>query len=124
MTRIFLVSRCGLLGGGLESLLAQQPGMEIVGRNGDVDRALEEIGRLHPEVVILGDCDAAADVLPVAARILQVQTDIRVVSMNSRNETLEVYSGERRAASDLDSLLAALTGEAKPNRGKRVDRAA
>ena len=124
MTRVYLISRCGLLGGGMESLLQQQPGIEIVGRDGSVDRALEEIRRLHPDVVVVGDCGPDEDALPLASRILQVQTDIRVVAMNSQNEVLAVYSGERRPARDLDGLLAAMTGEARRDQGRRRERAA
>lgn len=120
MTRVFLLWRCGLFGGGIDSLLNQQPGIEIVGRERDVERALEQIGRLHPQVVIVGDCDPAADPLPVVARILRVQPDIRVVSLNSQDEQMAVYSGERVPVRDLGGLLAAVSGEVQTRSGERA----
>lgn len=51
--RVVVVDDHALFRAGLVNLLAQFPGLEVVGEAGDGQAALEEVGRTEPDVVLL-----------------------------------------------------------------------
>ena len=71
MKRIFMLSSHPLFSQGVESLLRRETGLEIVGRETDVDKAMERIKELRPNVVILDGGDPACDFTPAVMRILR-----------------------------------------------------
>jgi TorA maturation chaperone TorD len=97
---------------GIEELLCQQPGLEIVGRETDVDRALDCIRRLRPDVVILDSKDLASTPANVVAAIFREAPQARVISLNLENDQIQVYHGERRAAQSIDDLRSVIDEEA------------
>jgi DNA-binding NarL/FixJ family response regulator len=63
MMCVLIVSSHPLFGQGVESLLRQEAGVEIVGRETDVDYAIERIKELQPDVIILGNDDPTPELL-------------------------------------------------------------
>ncbi|TGK34529.1 DNA-binding response regulator [Leptospira gomenensis] len=51
-TKIFLVDDHAILREGLKMILSEQPGLEICGESGDAEKALDQIGKLSPDLVI------------------------------------------------------------------------
>lgn len=51
-TKIFLVDDHAILREGLKMILSGQPGFEICGESGDTEKALDQIGKLNPDLVI------------------------------------------------------------------------
>jgi DNA-binding NarL/FixJ family response regulator len=96
---------------GVENLLSQQPGLQIVGREADPGVAIGCIQRLQPDVVILDSKDPASEPSGLVAAILSAAPQARVISLNLENEQMLVYRGERRAAQSVDDLRAAIEGE-------------
>jgi DNA-binding NarL/FixJ family response regulator len=70
MKRIFILSSYPLFGQGVESLLRQETGLEIVGRETDVDKAMERIKELRPDGVIIDSCDMSTDRLPTECQCI------------------------------------------------------
>jgi len=54
-TRVFVLSGPSLFGNGIEGLLCEEPGLEIVGRETDPGQAVRPIRESHPDVIILTD---------------------------------------------------------------------
>ena len=107
MKRIFMLSNHPLLSQGVESLLRQEKGLEIVGREVDVDKAVERIKALRPDAVIL---DSAEPSDPAAAviRILNEGLGTKVIGLNIQNNTMCIYSGEHREVGCIEDLIGAI----------------
>lgn len=104
---------------GVENLLSQQAGLEIVGRETDTTRALECIRALKPDVVILDSKDLASVPSTLVAHILKEAPGTRVIVLNLDDETVGVYRGEQRTARCVDDLLEAI-GEKSDRFGSRL----
>ncbi|MDH4208822.1 MAG: hypothetical protein OEV76_08105, partial [Anaerolineae bacterium] len=57
--RVLIVSDRSLFGEGIEGLLCQEQGLEIVGWETDAGQVLERIKEAAPDVVILADGEGA-----------------------------------------------------------------
>lgn len=111
MKRIFMLSRQLLFSQGVESLLIEQPGLEIVGRESDVDKAMEQIGTLRPDVVILDSQDLESAPSSLITLILKESPGSRVITLNLANDQVRVYHGEQYSAQSVDDLLEVMNEE-------------
>jgi DNA-binding NarL/FixJ family response regulator len=102
--RIFVLSSRSLFSQGLEILLRQDKGVELVGEETDVDRAIEGIRELSPDVVLL-EQDSDGDPGPVVMRVLRETPSTKVVGLNLADNTIRVYRGEQRIPREIGDLL-------------------
>jgi DNA-binding NarL/FixJ family response regulator len=109
MIRVFMLSRLGLFGQGIETLLCREEGVEIVGRETEIEVALAQINRLRPDVVLLDTTLQAGDLASIAARILTAQTSTRVIAMSLEGNTVSVFRGEQRTVHEVQDLMHAIT---------------
>lgn len=103
--RIFMLSSQSLFSQGVEILLRQDEGMELVGEETDVDRAIERIKELCPEVVLLEQDSPEYDPGPVVMRILKETPGTKIVGLNLADNTIRVYRGEQRIPREIGDLL-------------------
>jgi DNA-binding NarL/FixJ family response regulator len=108
MRHVFIISSHPLFGQGVESLLRQEAGLEIVGRETDVDKAAEHIQELRPDVVILDCGDPACDPTPTVMRILREGLGTKVIGLNLQDNTLCIYRGEQRVVKEVKDLVEAI----------------
>jgi DNA-binding NarL/FixJ family response regulator len=108
MKRVFLLSNQSLFGEGIQSLLCREAGLEIIGRESDVDRAIECIQALKPDVVVVDSADPYVDVKQVAMRILGEGSKIKVIGLNLGDNAICIYRGERRAIKEVEDLVEAI----------------
>ncbi len=108
MVRVFMLSRLALFGQGVEALLSREKGVEIVGRETDVETALLQIQRLCPDVVILDAALQAGDLASTAARVLAAQPNTKVVAMSLEGNTVTVFRKEQRTVHEIEDLLRAI----------------
>jgi DNA-binding NarL/FixJ family response regulator len=108
MRRVFILSSHALFSHGVESLLRQEPGLEIVGRETDVDRAIECIQELRPDVVIFDNNDPEVDFRPVVMRIFREGLGTKVIGLNLQDNTLCIYRGEQRVIEEVKDLVEAI----------------
>jgi DNA-binding NarL/FixJ family response regulator len=108
MRRVFILSSHALFSQGVESLLRQQPGLEIVGRETDVDQAIERIQELRPDVVIYDNNEPEVDFRPVVMRILREGLGTKVIGLNLHDNTICIYRGEQRVIKGLQDLVEAI----------------
>ena len=106
--RVFILSSHPLFGQGVESLLRREAGLEIVGRETDVDKAVERIKELQPDVVILDSADPACDPTPAVMRILKEGLGTKVIGLNLQDNTLCIYRGEQRVVKEVKDLMEAI----------------
>jgi DNA-binding NarL/FixJ family response regulator len=100
-TRIFVISGHLMFSQGLESLLRQEAGLDIVGQETDFSRAIERIKELLPDVIILDSDDAA----PKVASILGASSGVKVISLSLQDNNLYVYQAKQRVTKSVVDLL-------------------
>ena len=93
--RVLIVSGMSLFEEGIEGLLRQEPGLEIVGLETDARQAMERIREAHPDVVILTDGEAAAGFSPELVRMVREGLRMRIVEIQLATNTLCIYCGEQ-----------------------------
>ena len=107
MLRVFMLSNLPLFSQGVELLLCREPGVEIVGRENDVEQALARINELKPDVVILDNDLQAADPAPIAVRILE-RTKTKVMGLSLHSNTIYIYRKEQCIAHGIEDLMDAI----------------
>jgi len=108
MKRVFILASHPLLSQGVESLLRRETGLDIVGRETDVDKAVERIRELQPDVVILNSSDPAGDHAPAVMRILREGVGTKVIGLNSQDNKIFIYRGEQRVVKEVKDLVEAI----------------
>ncbi len=107
MTRVYMLSRVPLFSQGVQVLLCREPGVEIVGRETDVERAITAINALEPDVVVLDNDLQANDPTPIALRMLE-RTQAKVIGLSLGSNTLYIYRKEQRTAHNIADLMEAI----------------
>lgn len=108
MKRIFVLSSHPLFGRGVESLLRQESGFDIVGWETDLDQAIECIKELRPDVVIVDSGHTAHDLAPGVIRILRTGLGTKIIGLNLEDNTLCIYCGEQRMIKEVRDLVRAI----------------
>jgi len=104
MKRVLILSSHPLFGRGVESLLCRETGLEIVGWETEVDKAVEHIRELQPDVVIIDSGDLAPEVLG----ILREGVGTKVIGLNLQDSTMCIYRGEQRVVKRIEDLVEAI----------------
>jgi cyclic pyranopterin phosphate synthase len=110
MRRVFILSSHPLLGRGIETLLCQETELQIVGHERDLDRAIEQIKTLQPDVVIVDANDSEDNRARVLMRVLNEGCD-RVCWAELRDNTVSIYQGEQRVIEELRDFVEAIKSE-------------
>jgi DNA-binding NarL/FixJ family response regulator len=108
MKRVLILSSHPLFGQGVESLLRQESRLEVVGREADVDQAMERIKELQPDVVVIDSADPAGDPTPALMCILREGVGIKVIGLNLQDNTVCIYRGEQRVVREVKDLVQAI----------------
>jgi AmiR/NasT family two-component response regulator len=106
--RVLIVSSHPLFSQGVESLLRREVQLDIVGREMDVDKAVERIKELRPDVVIVDSGHPACDLTPAVMRILREGVGAKVIGLNLQDNTMCIYRGEQRMVKEVKDLVEAI----------------
>jgi DNA-binding NarL/FixJ family response regulator len=108
--RTYIVYEHALFAQGVRSVLEAQDGVQIVGMEKDIGKALKAVRSLRPEVVLLEEPSLKETHWP----FLQLATTGRVVTLSLDHAFATVYDQERFPASDPAELAKAIRGNGKP----------
>ena len=125
-TRVFVLSGPSLFGNGIEGLLCEEPGLEIVGRETDPRQAVGRIKETHPDVIILTDGEAATVLDAELLRLVREGFHIRIVEIHLQTNTLCIYCGEQqsiREVGDLAHTIQHICGAMTPEAGATLAQA-
>ena len=109
MTSIFIVSRYSLFSKGIETLLHQAEGLEIVGCEKDLAQAIEQIRFLQPDVVIVDSRDSDANRGTIMMQVMKEGLRTRVVGLSLNDNKIYVCHGEQRTIEELKDFLEPIT---------------
>ena len=108
MKRVFILSSHSLFSQGVENLLRQEAGLDIVGREADTDKALECIKEIRPDVVILECAEPRCEPTLAVMRILREGLETKVIGLNLQDNTMCIYRGEQRVVKEVEDLIEAI----------------
>jgi DNA-binding NarL/FixJ family response regulator len=108
--RVFMLSSHPLFSRGVQSVLSQETGLEIVGLESDVEVAMERIKELRPDVIIVDSTMPDYDPQLVISRMLQNGSKSRVIGLNLHDNAMFIYRGEHRTAGGVEDLVQAVCG--------------
>ena len=103
--RVLVVAEPSLFEEGIEELLRQEPGLEIVGRGAHPEEAVRLIKESHPDVILVADGEAATGYAPELIRLVREGFRIRVVEVHLASNTLCLYCGERQPIREVRDLV-------------------
>ncbi len=109
MVRVYMLAHLSLFSQGVETLLCREGGVEIVGRETELDAALAQIKELGPDVVLLTTTLQAGDLAATAARILTAHKNTLVIAMSPEDNSVSVFREEQRAVHKIQDLMRAIT---------------
>ncbi len=89
---------------GLESLLSQQNGVDIVGRATNPDLAIEQIKTLQPDIVIVDNTKLPVDLISKILQTLNDQRNMKVIGLNLHDNQLTLYQRNQSVAVEYQKL--------------------
>lgn len=106
MTRIFIISNYPMFSRGLESLLRQGNRLEVIGQETDLDRAIERIKNLQPDVVIVDNSGPGQQGISAAVlQILDENSATKVIGLSLQGNHLSIYQSTRRIITGVEDLM-------------------
>ena len=103
--RVLVLSGPSLFGEGIEGLLRQEPGLEIVGLETDSGQAIGRIKETHPDVVIVTDGEAATGLDAQLLGLVREGLHMRIVEVHLETNTLCIYCGEQQPIREVGDLV-------------------
>lgn len=111
MKRIFILSSHPLFSQGVETLLRREKDLEFVCREADIDKAIDRIKELRPDVVILDHGSPTCAQAPVVMRILEEELRIKIIGLHLETNTICIYREEQRIIQEVDDLVKAIESD-------------
>lgn len=119
MTTVFIISKYLMFSHGLESLIGQETGLQVIGHEKDLNRAMEAMKELQPDVVIFDSSDPMDDSGLTVMHILNLNPDIRVISLSLQSNRLYIYQARQSVANSIEDLVQAIEND--PTFGTRSE---
>jgi len=104
-TGLFVLSGPSLFGHGIEALICEQPGLELVGRETDPRQAVGRIKESHPDVVVCTNGEGATELEAELLRLTREGLHVRIVEVQLGTDTLCIYCGEQHPIREVGDLV-------------------
>jgi hypothetical protein len=109
MTKVLVVSDQSIFGRGLEDLLREQEGIDLItDQVTDVGALPECLERCRPDVVFFGCSDPGNCPTPLFVQSLRGGLVRKIICVNLEDSAVYVFHGERHAVEDVQDLLEAI----------------
>jgi DNA-binding NarL/FixJ family response regulator len=116
--RVLVVGERSLFEEGIEELIRQEPGLEIVGRLADPQDTARLFKEHSPDVILVADDEAATRLAPDLMGMVREGFCMRMIEVHLATNTLCVYRGDQqpiREAGDLVGIMRHVCGGLTPD---------
>lgn len=108
MKRVFVLSSGSIFGEGVQRLVGREPGLDIVGSETDLARAIERIRELQPDVIIVDQDLGAAELALDLMRLMERGAEIKVLGLSLQGNAFSRYSREMLTIQRVEDLMEAM----------------
>jgi chemotaxis response regulator CheB len=112
--RVLVVSSHPWFGQGMEEWLRRQTGLDIVGREGDMETAARRIVQVQPDVILLDIRDRAKDPTMALMGFLRDRLGAKIIGVSLRDDYVCIYCEEHRVVQEVADLLEVMKGAGDP----------
>lgn len=113
--RVLVVAEPSMFHEGIEAILRQEPGLEIVGREKEPQEAIRLIKEASPDVILVADGEAATRLAPELMRMVRQGFRIRMVEVHLAANTLCAYRGDQQPIREPGDLVSAVRHICQPS---------
>ncbi len=106
--RVFVVSDSVMFSGALKSLLSKDPGVEIIGEETEVNRAVKEVKTLQPDVIIWGNSGMNPALVQEEIHLVKAVPGMRIIGLSLQDNNIVVYQSARKHIGDIEDLVRAI----------------
>jgi DNA-binding NarL/FixJ family response regulator len=106
--RVFVVSDSLMFSGGLKSLLSRDPDVEIIGEEKEVNRAVQQINTLQPDVIIWGNSGMNPALVQEEVRLVKATPGIKIIGLSLQSNNIVIYQSARKVVGDIQDLITAI----------------
>ena len=103
--RVLVLSDGSLFAEGIEELLRQEEGLEIVGREADAQEAVRLIKESHPDVILVADGEGATGLEAELLRLVREGFPMRIVEVHLETNSICLYCGEQQPIREARDLV-------------------
>lgn len=104
--RVFILTRHPLFAEGVETLLREQAGLEVVGRGDVSPETFSRIQELSPDVVVIGTPGEEQETL--VARVFQALPGLKVVALNLDDNRIHIHYRQTKVGRQVEDLVEAI----------------
>lgn len=90
---------------GIETLLSQEAGIDIVSQSRDLSDPVEYVQKHCPDVVIFNCDDPEIDLTPAILCIFRERLGICVIGLSLQDNQICIYRGEQKQLRQVEDLL-------------------
>ncbi len=109
MKRIFILSRRSIFSEGLETLLDSQPGLDVIGCESDIEKAILRLKELQPDAILY--LDSSRGDSSVRSRILEQCPGVKFIRLNLDDNTCSITHDEQRTLARVQDFIQALESD-------------
>ena len=90
---------------GIESILADQPALDVIRKDAPFPEACQCRTSLHADIIIFDTNDARLDTLPSMTQLLIETPNIRVIGLDLKDNVMTVLCGRCQAGAAVEDLI-------------------
>ncbi len=107
-SRVFILYSHSLFARGVQSLLVQERGVEVVGVERDEPQAMDKIRDLRPDVILVDSGTHRRESCLTLSEIFQEMPGARVISLSLQENGIDIYDKQRILALTPEDLVRAI----------------
>lgn len=115
--KVFILYEHPLFGRGLERLLEQERGIEVVGATARSENPLGQLRALRPDVIMVEGAEQGLG--PSLWEVLKEGLPGRVISIDLDENRMTVYTTRQLRAAQVEDLVQAVRSGGRSGRGRR-----
>jgi len=105
MPSIYIISRHPIFGEGIEEMLRRREGVEILGVEREISKAIDQIVELQPEIVLIDCNDDQEEISTAMMQILRKGVKAKIIGLDIQSNSFYVYKREQHEVQRLDDLI-------------------